>query len=247
MLLNNFKQSVVLYICFVLLFACSSANDISETIVDEIEQDEEVVAPITSINFLALGDSYTIGQSVCEACKFPSQLKDSLLQQTSLEEVNLKVIARTGWTTTNLQEAILDENINADYHLVTLLIGVNNQYQNKAFSIYEKEFPELLNTAISKAKNDKSKVIVLSIPDYAFTPFGRGNTLISSEIDTYNAFAESYCATKEVTFVNITDITRLGLENPALVASDNLHPSELAYKKFVERLLPIAKEKLNLE
>ena len=125
-----------------------------------------------------------------------------------------------------------------------MLIGVNNQYQGKPFSLYEQEFPELVNTAISKVGEDSDKLIVISIPDYAFTPFGGGTTSISNEIDAYNNFAENYCIQNNIDYVYITDITREGLANPNLVALDNLHPSELAYSKFVERILPVAIEKL---
>lgn len=204
--------------------------------------------PILSKNYkiLALGDSYTIGESVCETCKFPEQLKSSLTSNfPTIKNIELQVIAKTGWTTNNLLSAINSENLATNYNLVTLLIGVNNQYQKKPFSIYEDEFPKLVNMSISKVNNDKTKVIVLSIPDYAFTPFGNGNNHISKEIDSYNAFAENYCKTNQITFINITDITRMGLQNPDLVASDGLHPSQLAYSKFVERLLPFATEKLN--
>ena len=152
----------------------------------------------------------------------------------------------TGWTTTNLKSAIASQNPTNDYDLVTLLIGVNNQYQNKPFSIYEQEFPELVNIAITKAKGIKGNVIVVSIPDYAYTPFGNGNTTISAQIDAYNAFAENYCIQNNITFINITDITRQGLAQPNLVANDGLHPSQLAYKKFVERIYPIVKVKLGL-
>ncbi len=197
------------------------------------------------IKILSLGDSYTIGQSVCEKCRFPEQLKDSLIKKFETDTTfSLKVIAKTGWTTTSLINAIENENISKDFDLVTLLIGVNNQYQSVNFSIYEKEFPALLNSSINAANNDKSKVIVVSIPDYAFTPFGGGNTKISDEIDTYNLFAKNYSSQLGVTFINITDITRQGLSNPALVASDGLHPSSLAYTKFVERILPISLDKL---
>lgn len=204
----------------------------------------------TNLNYLALGDSYTIGQSVCENCRFPEQLKDSLKNYlTSSDNVSLKVVAQTGWTTTNLKTAIANENLIADYDLVTLLIGVNNQYQNKPFSLYETEFPELLQTAIALAKGDKNRVIVVSIPDYAFTPFGQGTSNpenISNQLDEYNLFAKNHAASLGISFVNITDITREGLDNPELVASDNLHPSELAYSKFVERLLPIARTILGI-
>lgn len=192
----------------------------------------------TAYKYLALGDSYTIGESVCNDCNFPKQLTDSL-NHVSKEKTSVKIIAKTGWTTTDLLDAIATENPSKDYNLVTLLIGVNNQYQNKTFSLFEKEFPELLNLAIAFAKGNPENIIVLSIPDYAYTPFGRkpGKAeKITSELNRYNAFAEKIASEKGVRFENITPITQQGLENPALVASDGLHPSEVAYKKFVERI-----------
>ena len=129
---------------------------------------------------------------------------------------------------------------------MTLLIGVNNQFQGKLFSIYETEFIELVTSAISFVGGDKSKLIIVSIPDYGYTPFGqnRNPQNISAEIDMYNSFAEDYANENNLSYVYITDITREGLEDPSLVASDGLHPSELAYSRFVERLTPIALEKI---
>lgn len=220
---------------FTLLVSCS-ANDTVQT-----------SSSGKTIKYLALGDSYTIGQSVCETCRFPIQLQNELKNYLTSKDVFVtNVIAQTGWTTTNLKSAIASQNLTNDYDLVTLLIGVNNQYQNRPFSLYEQEFPELVNIAIDKAKGIKANVIVVSIPDYAYTPFGNGNTTISTQIDAYNAFAENYCIQNNITFVNITDITRQGLAQPNLVASDGLHPSELAYSKFVERIFPKAKVVLGL-
>jgi acyl-CoA thioesterase I len=226
-------------LCLVILnFNCGIHQENSSKEDDAITNDG-------TFKILALGDSYTIGESVCETCRFPEQLKDSLiLNFKPKSDFELKIIAKTGWTTTNLINAITTENPDTNYDLVTLLIGVNNEYQGKPFSIYENEFPQLVNTAITKAKGIKNKIIVVSIPDYAFTPFGKGNTKITENIDKYNGFAESYCNANNITFVNITDITRMGLDNPELVASDGLHPSKLAYSKFVERLLPISIKKL---
>lgn len=241
---------------FSLIMSCSSSeekfqiND-SEIITNDSETiDDTTVTPtIPNGNYkiLALGDSYTIGESVCDTCRFPEQLKDSLALKLEESTFDLDIIARTGWTTTNLINAINNENPANDYDLVTLLIGVNNQYQQKPFSLYSSEFPQLMDKAIALAKGDNTNVIVISIPDYAYTPYGQSTSdpsKISDELNTYNDFAENYSNQKEVSFIYITDITRQGLINPELVASDGLHPSKLAYSKFVELIRPIAKEKL---
>jgi acyl-CoA thioesterase I len=231
---------------FLILFALSCQSDTNESITyspkEPIANPPELILETKTnpIKYLALGDSYTIGQSVCETCRFPEQLKSRLFDLNTSNSYILNVIARTGWTTSNLLYAISNQNPSNDYDLVTLLIGVNNQYQGDLFSVYQKEFPELLNKSIFLAKGDKSNVIVVSIPDYAFTPYGNGNQKISKEIDAYNAFAENYCSKNNITFINITDITRQGLSDPSLVATDNLHPSAKAYGLFVDRILKSA-------
>ena len=242
---------------FGLILSCSPSEDkfqnngLEILTVDPETQDHLTTTTPTNTpknyKILALGDSYTIGESVCETCRFPEQLKDSLVLKIEESTFSLDIIARTGWTTTNLINAINNENPANDYDLVTLLIGVNNQYQRKPFSLYSTEFPQLLDKAIALAKGDKNKVIVISIPDYAYTPFGQSSsdpTRISNELNTYNDFAESLSNQKEVSYVYITDITRQGLNKPELVASDGLHPSAMAYTKFVELIRPVAMVKL---
>ena len=208
----------------------------------------------TNLKILSLGDSYTIGQSVCEKCNFPTQLKDSINLEITDASINLEIIAVTGWTTTSLLNSVnpifenSNENINFfNNDLVTLLIGVNNQFEKIPFSIYKDEFPDLVNKAILLADKDPNKVIVISIPDYSYTPSGQSMpnpNIISNEIDLYNSFAENYCVLNKISFINITEISRLGLQMPELVAQDNLHLSEIAYKKFVERIYPTAIEKI---
>lgn len=172
---------------------------------DENDNNTEIIQP-KNYKYLALGDSYTIGQSVCETCRFPIQLQDSISKYIDdIDTFQTKIIAQTGWTTSNLKSAITSQNPPNDYDLVTLLIGVNNQYQNTPFNVYEQEFPELVATAIQKAQGKKENVIVVSIPDYAFTPFGGGNTSIPTQIDAYNAFAENYCNTNNITLVSTID------------------------------------------
>jgi len=247
----HFKQ-IVIVILSIFLLSCSSDDSTSRT---PVTTTLPVTTPATqvpttpinnSIKYLALGDSYTIGQSVCETCRFPEQLKSNLKAIYPQTDFSLKIIATTGWTTSNLISAINTQNPDSNYDLVTLLIGVNNQFQRMDFSVYQKEFPELLTKAISLAKGDKKNVIVLSIPDYAYTPFAanysEANRMkISNELDQYNTFAENTCISKGVVFISITDITRQGLSNSNLVASDGLHPSELAYKMFIGRIFPQVK------
>ncbi|MBS7254955.1 SGNH/GDSL hydrolase family protein [Flavobacterium branchiicola] len=242
---THFTQIVTILLS-VFLLSCSSDDSNSENSGTPKPVDPPVNPVSKSINYLALGNSYTIGQSVCETCRYPEQLKTSLKTTFPETSFSLKVIATTGWTTGDLISAINKQNPDSNYDLVTLLIGVNNQYQHLDFSVYEKEFPQLLNKAIALAKGDSKNVIVLSIPDYTYTPFAANytdanRTKISNEINHYNAVAETFCIAKNVTFISITDITRQGFNNSGLVASDGLHPSEKAYKMFVDRMLPKVK------
>lgn len=240
MLLKNLKKKTY-YLIILVLLGCSSTSKMQE---DHITENE--IINKTSLKILCLGDSYTIGESVCEKCKFPEQLKDSLQEKNTDEEFTLEVIARTGWNTNNLINAIKSKNLATNFNLVTLLIGVNNQFQRIPFSIFENEFELLINQAIKSVNSSKDKLIVLPIPDYAFTPFGRGNKIISDEIEKYNTYIKNFCQDRNITFLNITDITQNGLSNPTLVANDGLHPSKEAYTKFVQRLLPLAITKLGL-
>ena len=229
----KFINSLVLLIVTISLQSCSTDNAMVQNPTPK------------NYKYLALGDSYTIGQSVCETCRFPAQLKDSISKYLNPNDTfTVKIIATTGWTTTDLKGAVANDESGVDYDLVTLLIGVNNQYQNKPFSLYQQEFPELVATAIQKAKGDKNNVIVVSIPDYAYTPFGQGSATISQGVAQYNQFAQDYCLANNITFIYITDITQMGLIQAELVASDGLHPSVAAYTKFVERILPKARMKI---
>jgi acyl-CoA thioesterase-1 len=145
------------------------------------------------VRMLALGDSYTIGQSVATGMRWPTQLGDSLIKRGyQIDEI--RYIATTGWRTDNLVQAIKGQNLQSqNYNLVSLLIGVNNQFQHTPFSKYESEFPALLDSAIRYAGGDPSRVFVVSIPDYAFSPYGQSTSnpnAISTDLDNYNAYAK---------------------------------------------------------
>jgi len=183
----------------------------------------------TETKFLALGDSYTIGESVSEDERWPNQLADKLKIDRP------KIIATTGWRTDDLKGAINSANLHDDYDLVSLLIGVNNQYQGKSSTQYEIEFEDLLKTAIQLAKGKSKNVFVVSIPDYGFTPFGKAKQeTISLQLDEFNKINQRITEKYKIKYFSITEISRKGLEDPALVAADGLHPSGKMYTQWVE-------------
>jgi lysophospholipase L1-like esterase len=189
------------------------------------------------IKFLALGDSYTIGESVVEGQRWPVQLI-AALNEKGYTAAPPQIIATTGWRTDDLKKAILALKPSDDHSLVSLLIGVNNQYQGKSPESYAPEFEELLRMAISFAGGDKSKVFVVSIPDYGYTPFGKEKQqAITKAIDEFNAVNRSITENYGVKYFNITDISRKGFDDPALVANDGLHPSGKMYGEWVKVIL----------
>ncbi len=191
------------------------------------------------ITFLALGDSYTIGESVDPDQRWPILLADSL-RQRGYSVSPPDIIAETGWTTADLQEAIKEKNPQKTYDLVSLLIGVNNQYQGLNFEQFEQEFEELLSQAITFAGEKKENVFVVSIPNYGATPFGqiRNPEQIREELRQYNETAQSIAQDYEITFINITPISEKALDNPELTADDDLHPSGKMYQQWVSKMLP---------
>lgn len=207
--------------------------------------DDSASAPPKSYTILSLGDSYTIGESVCDSCGFPEQLKDSLIHNfPNLDSFNLQVIAQTGWTTSDLNSALELGNINSDYDLITLLIGVNNQFQGLPLSTFQTEFDDIVNKSITLANGNKNRLVILNIPDYSNTEFGQifGSSSIIEEIALYNGYIETYCADNNLNFIDVQNLIINGLVHPELIASDGLHPSELAYSNLVDQLLPLVIE-----
>lgn len=196
-----------------------------------------------TLRYLALGDSYTVGEAVPKVQSFPYQLAKRL-REKGFEFADPTVIARTGWTTSELMKGIDEAKPQGKFDLVTLAIGVNNQFRGLPISGYAEEFQTLLNQAIGFTGGKARRVIVLSIPDWGGTPFARGRDRqeIGKQIDAFNLEAEAICKRKAVVFVNVTNISKLAATDPPLVAVDGLHPSETQYEKWVELLLPHVKK-----
>ena len=202
-----------------------------------MDANAQILPKTKPVKFLALGDSYTVGESVAEVQRWPDRLMEAL-KKKGYTCGKPKVVAMTGWRTDDLKKAIEAASLSKDYDLVSLLIGVNNQYQGKSISEYETEFEGLLNTAIQHAGGEKKNVFVLSIPDYGFTPFGKERQKkITSQIDAFNEVNRAVTEKKGVPYINITDISRRGLAETDLVAEDGLHPSGTMYILWVERIL----------
>lgn len=195
--------------------------------------------PNSTFRILALGDSYTLGQGVRPQDRWPSQLADYIGETGPVVEV--VYIARTGWTTQNLLDALTQNPPQGPFDLVTLLVGVNNQFQGLPFSDFEHQFPQLLDLALSFVGGVTERIQVVSIPDYSYTPFGirqgaEARTRISQEIDRYNQWKREYASSREISFADITVITRRGLDQPELLAEDGLHLSALAYQMVAQRV-----------
>ena len=197
------------------------------------------------LTYLALGDSYTIGESVAENERWPVQLADSL-NKIGINLSSTKIIAKTGWTTDELAGAIRDSNITQCYDIVSLLIGVNNQYRGRDAENFRGEFVGLLEQAIEFACNDTSRVLVVSIPDWGVTPFadGRDKDKIALEIDHYNSVKKEETLKRNVLYIDITDISREAENDPTLLAPDGLHPSGKMYSRWISRIIPLLKTRL---
>jgi len=202
----------------------------------------------TEYTYLALGDSYTIGEKVDKNDRFPVQLADTL-KSSGVRVEETKIIAKTGWTTEDLKRGIEQDTLRETYDFVTLLIGVNNQYQGKDVENYRPEFKELLKKAIDFAGGKAKKVVVLSIPDWGVTPYAasRDRETIAREIDAYNQVNREITKNLGANYVNITPISKKAKENPKLLAKDGLHPSGKMYAMWVDKMFSVVKKAITEE
>jgi len=202
-----------------------------------------------AIKYLAIGDSYTIGEQVQSKDNFPNQVY-RLMKNDFSDFTEPRIIAKTGWTTDELEKGIIaalkTEPLQASYNFVSLLIGVNNQYRGRTVENYKPEFEELLKKAIRFAGNNAAQVVVVSIPDWGVTPFaeGRDGNKIAKEIDAYNAAAKEIASTYNVHYIDITPWTREAATDNSLLAADGLHPSGKEYKRWAEKIAEFFKSRL---
>lgn len=196
-------------------------------------------------SYLALGDSYTIGEAVLLAESFPYQTVQ-LLRSHKMEIAAPEIIAKTGWTTDELHSAIVQTNFLKKYDFVSLLIGVNNQYREKPIDNFESEFEELLKKAIGFANNKSTHVFILSIPDWGVTTFAKDRDInkIAVEINAYNEMCKKITLKYKCTFLDITTAQRSDSNNAEMVAADGLHPSALEYSKWAKMLAHVILENI---
>lgn len=223
------KLSVYLLPLLISLLSCQSQK-VQSTQAKPIESQEEL-----KINYLALGDSYTIGEGVKVSERYPNQLASYLSKRDIIVE-EPKIIAKTGWRCDELISAFKKAELNQKYDLVSLLIGVNNQYQNKAIKEFKADLETLIKLAVDQSKYGEQGVVLISIPDYGVTPFAKEKQpkKISVEIDQYNQICKEMASTFKLDFYYITDISRNASVDPTLLAEDQLHPSAKMYQLWVE-------------
>ena len=197
----------------------------------------------TNRSYLALGDSYTIGEGVPGTDNFPHQAVQ-LLNKAGYSFSQPTIVAKTGWTTDELQQAIPTANLDSHYDMVSLLIGVNNQYRGRSSTEYTGGFEALLQQAIAFAGHQPHHVFVLSIPDWGATPFaeGRDRAQITREIDAFNAVNKEIAEKYGVHYIDITPGTREAVTDPSLVTTDHLHPSGKEYSRWAEKLAETVKQ-----
>jgi lysophospholipase L1-like esterase len=235
------KKIQLILIAITAISGCTNG----QTIIQATNNTKSAMTATNGFTYLALGDSYTIGESVPQDKSFPYQLS-SLLAANSIKIATPDIIAVTGWTTDNLINAIAANSIHTKtYDLVTLLIGVNDQYQGLSQTNYRTKFAQLLATAIGFAKGDANRVFVLSIPDWGVTPYANGqDAIIGPQIDQFNSINKEESKKAGVHYLDITPISRQAAKDPLLVAGDGLHPSAKMYSLWMAQLEPMVREGL---
>ena len=217
-----------------MLFACGKEKS------DETSSNEPIIE--RPMKYLALGDSYTIGEGVSEELRYPNQVIETLNKRGDREWTPAKIIAKTGWTVDELEAGIDAETlIDAPYDLVTLLIGVNNQFRGRSVEEFKSDFENILLRAIGFSGGLQNHVVVLSIPDWGITPFAINRNTdqekVALEIDAYNQVCREISEKYGVYYIDITEDYRAQGAQAEMLAEDGLHPSGLIYSQWTEKLI----------
>ena len=243
MLSRKVFSTIYLSLAVVFFISCGDDDGFDDQPPNQVTS--ENTSPISgqTINYLALGDSYTIGQGVDEEDRWPNQLARNLELGLDIN-VEVEIIAQSGWNTSALLSAIASRNP-SEQDLVSLLIGVNNQYQKIEFAVFEQEFEELMKIGIDLS-GENGHFFVVSIPDYGVTPFGsNARQEIADELDRYNYHIKERCQTEGIPFIDVTAISRELGDSPGALAADRLHPSAAQYRAWVENIYPVVLSFLN--
>ncbi|MBL6677708.1 MAG: SGNH/GDSL hydrolase family protein [Flavobacteriaceae bacterium] len=241
--MNIFLKNTLIFI-FLLTISCNpqntSENDVGYSNIEndnfELNEIDKVNSNTSKLSFLALGDSYTIGEGVNENERWPNQFVE-IANENGLEIEKPEIIAQTGWKTYDLLNAISQTNFTQKYDYVSLLIGVNNQFNSRSIDEFKEDLNKILDK-INSLKKNNGNIIIISIPDWGYTPFGNSynRESISSEINLFNNNLINFANFNGLKYVDVTEISRRALNESNLLASDNLHPSGLMYLEWAKKI-----------
>ncbi len=242
--ISHFILSLLISSILLPVLGCAKSKSMGSPVTDTIPR-QPAADTSTHLSYLALGDSYTIGQSVGVNDRYPVQTA-ALLRGENINMPDPEIIAVTGWTTQDLLNALKNKTAAPPYAIVTLLIGVNNQYQGRSLDEYKDQFTQLLQQSIQLAGYRAGRVIVLSIPDYSVTPFAAASdkAAIAAQIDLFNAANKAISVQFQVQYLDITAASRMAANDPTLIAADNLHFSGKEYRVWSSMLAPLIKQAL---
>ena len=211
-------------------------DDFSDTLIVEDNLNSPSESPYS---FIALGDSYTIGEGVNEDERWPNQFVD-VAYESGVDFDQPMIIAETGWKTYDLLNAINQTNFTKKYDYISLLIGVNNQFNSRPIDEFEEDLNKLMDEMKRIKKNDGS-IIIISIPDWGYTPFGESSDMsdISEQINLFNSSLRKFATTNGLKYVDVTEISRRGINEPDLITNDNLHPSGIMYLEWAKKIYNI--------
>ena len=244
-MMNLFKIIKFSYF-LIFIIACNSSSSFDDETLNSINEDASVNQNLnsdslnqTQFSLLALGDSYTIGEGVDEDLRWPNQFI-KVAYENGVDFSSSRIIAETGWKSYDLINAIESSNFEKKYDYVSLLIGVNNQFNSRPVNEFKNDLDKLL-IKINNLKNKNGSVLIISIPDWGSSPFGEGfdRNVISNEINTFNNSLKNFANTNGLNYVDVIEISRRAINEPNLIAIDNLHPSGIMYLEWAKKIFQV--------